>query len=39
MAASKHHGATQMHWSFVMGLVTQVTCLTPLELTEILRNP
>ncbi|HZW95175.1 MAG: hypothetical protein WBC78_02410 [Candidatus Sulfotelmatobacter sp.] len=39
MTASKHHGATLEHWSFVMALVTQVTRLTPLELTEILRNP
>ena len=39
MTASKHHGATQEHWSFVIALVTQVTRLTPLELTDGLRNP
>ena len=32
--ASKHHGATQDYWSFVMAVVTEVTGLRAVELRE-----
>jgi CheY-like chemotaxis protein len=32
--ASKHHGATEDYWSFVMGVVTEVTGLRAVELGE-----
>lgn len=34
MAASKHYGVTREHWSFVITMVTDVTCLRLRQLAD-----
>jgi len=36
--ASKHHGATEDYWSFVIAVVTEVTGLRAVELGELPRK-
>jgi CheY-like chemotaxis protein len=38
VTASKHHGATEDYWSFVMAVVTEVTGLRTVELREVRRK-